>query len=1198
MSAAQSALPAPALLQVLSEIASSKDVGSTVSDVCKRAFSGGTLPGPLLSLVFDLVHFGEIPQADWVHVVKVLKDAMVSTDPDTQSLGLNLIPSMPPEHLSEMLTKDDVGGILINLSNERSPIVRAAAITALGHLLTQSFIVERIAAAPGLASMSEEWWQAILDSMIDSDDEVVGAAFSAVARLLSLEDSSRKQPPSPAVAFLAKSHGMVLNLIAESLSPVLHRAGKLDAGAQIPVAAVLSGLAAWLATSQSSDLEEPSSHGFAFRWCVASIGSFLETLLSSIDSAAVVAGSRALLEVTEVCINFPLKLGGAPVPIGKWSSLSIASLMNLWEAPDALPGRGQLMKITTKHMGKLEMPTLSQTIKSLIPLVSTLPSASDRIEALSNIWVAALVMDSKTRKTRRSRGEVVQGATLQAILEDTFTASTISGANRAPQDSDLRKVIQRASYPAFRQELTCSLMQVLLDHATGLKLKTAFACTFESFASGSSDLGVKGAIRQDAQWTVLDWLAACVVAVHETQACLGWENSVTDGNYGMTLPSDLWLQVLQQASQCISVILRHFGMSSFIALKSFQESVTERHTTAVLKTVAGEIVEVQKLMKRMILYWAYLNDALKGRVLWIVSHHLELPSKSDETWLHLKDGLLDVLMIRPVELKRRELVEKTRAAAAGLMAPPYDAAYQSIPSEKTHGVACGLSEVADEGIIAGITCLGHLASVLDQQRSSPHFHGQLEGIKSIANVLQGVCSQFLESDHITVDIFEQCQGILKALKALAEEEPPGHDESEEEEEEEAPAEPTAPPPAVLEVELSKRVLEGFPFSGPKAHALFFSRQAQRNRALLHQLSKANRDIVGRAPPEDDGDRVAAPVSGQPSPVELAAAVGGLDLKGGAHNEGEGRTVTGPGDPVRLTLRHRVDSLNRMLTVELCAENQMGSDVTGVLVSLGIDGPVTSHRDGLVEWKPEKLQAQEPVLHQVHLSIVEFGSIELQPTMEVTLQGAESPPILTCSSYMVPMVDLLQAVDVVPTPTAFMQDIESWPAAMNCTGVCRWPGTTGGLQLLSVLDRPPLRRVWPQSFTSVGSFQAAYLTEAFGGHEIAISISGQLLELRYMGLAEYTLAGDGQEGTGFYLCRILFSSKSERVMSAIRAQLSHLLSGLTEGGVILGLDPGAGRPPPPPPIHPAVIPSQEGVEERDARNLESAVLAEWHRLNSR
>lgn len=112
-------------------------------------------------------------------------------------------------------------------------MVRAAAISALGHLLTQPQIIEYIAAAPGLASTSEEWWQAVLHSMVDDDDEVVGAAFSAVNRSLSLKQASREHAPSPSMAFVEKSYETVLNLLRESLGPVLNRAAELEAGAHV-----------------------------------------------------------------------------------------------------------------------------------------------------------------------------------------------------------------------------------------------------------------------------------------------------------------------------------------------------------------------------------------------------------------------------------------------------------------------------------------------------------------------------------------------------------------------------------------------------------------------------------------------------------------------------------------------------------------------------------------------------------------------------------------------------------------------------------------------------------------------------------------------------------------------------------------------------------------------------------------------------
>lgn len=47
-----------------------------------------------------------------------------------------------------------------------------------------------------------------------------------------------------------------------------------------------------------------------------------------------------------------------------------------------------------------------------------------------------------------------------------------------------------------------------------------------------------------------------------------------------------------------------------------------------------------------------------------------------------------------------------------------------------------------------------------------------------------------------------------------------------------------------------------------------------------------------------------PVSLRPSPVELAGAVGGLNLKGTLTGEEEATYLTGQGDPVILSIKHK------------------------------------------------------------------------------------------------------------------------------------------------------------------------------------------------------------------------------------------------------------------------------------------------------
>lgn len=112
-------------------------------------------------------------------------------------------------------------------------MVRAASVIALGHVLTHPQIVEKIAEAPDLANTSKEFWQTIIDKMVDSDDEVVSAAFSTVTRLLSVVEATNNSPPSPATAFLRKSKDFVFELLMDSLASLLYRAADLEAGAQV-----------------------------------------------------------------------------------------------------------------------------------------------------------------------------------------------------------------------------------------------------------------------------------------------------------------------------------------------------------------------------------------------------------------------------------------------------------------------------------------------------------------------------------------------------------------------------------------------------------------------------------------------------------------------------------------------------------------------------------------------------------------------------------------------------------------------------------------------------------------------------------------------------------------------------------------------------------------------------------------------------
>ena len=222
-------------------------------------------------------------------------------------------------------------------------------------------------------------------------------------------------------------------------------------------------------------------------------------------------------------------------------------------------------------------------------------------------------------------------------------------------------------------------------------------------------------------------------------------------------------------------------------------------------------------------------------------------------------------------------------------------------------------------------------------------------------------------------------------------------------------------------------------------------------------------------------------------------------------------------------------------------------------------------------------------------------------MDVALQETdEDMPALSCKSYTIPLVDLMVPLSPNPSAKIYFQEVTSWPESLNTTAVCRWPGTNGAMQLLSVLNQSHLKRIWPSTMQSLTVFQAVYLLKTFNGHWISFSITGQLADLQRMGLAawavqsEYSVSGN----TGYYLCKCTFASTSPRAIAAIRGQTSELLSDLSGGGLVLGLDPGVGRPPPPAPIHPDCHVDLGAPHQpvTSLPSLQSLALAEWKRLN--
>ena len=85
------------------------------------------------------------------------------------------------------------------------------------------------------------------------------------------------------------------------------------------------------------------------------------------------------------------------------------------------------------------------------------------------------------------------------------------------------------------------------------------------------------------------------------QACLGWEPEVVDFQVGLTLPSDMWLQVLQSVSHAFRLILAYFGATGIIRVRKEggTKNLNDSTSVAMLKTIAAEGAEVQKMLRRV-----------------------------------------------------------------------------------------------------------------------------------------------------------------------------------------------------------------------------------------------------------------------------------------------------------------------------------------------------------------------------------------------------------------------------------------------------------------------------------------------------------------------------------------------------------------------------------------------------------------------
>ncbi|CAD7696791.1 unnamed protein product, partial [Ostreobium quekettii] len=948
-------------------------------------------------------------------------------------------------------------------------------------------------------------------------------------------------------------------------------------------------------------------------WLVGAIGSFLEELLSSSDPAVVLEAGRTLLEVGHWCFTMPVNYGSGQISASGWVAKASSALLSLWDKQNALPARPDIIVAVTKHLCDFEAPFLGARSQGVLALIPQLQNADDRVRALAQVWHAVLVTELRIRSERRARGDSAGQLILQPVLEGGFVSSIVSGTRNPRIEPALAAMISRAQYPAFKEELVCSLLQSLMQLMSVDEVQEAFAEADPAVSQSSSAAALKSAIKADRQWQAVDWMAATVVALHEMQACLGWEPEVVEFQLGMTLPSDLWLQLLQAVGHTLHLILQYFGTTGVIRVRKEggKKNLSDANSVSLLKTAAAEGAEIQKMMRRMLTYWGFLNPALQPRVLWIVTRHLEMPAESGQMWGQMFMALNDVLLVRPSEARKKEIRDRAAAAAEGRMAQMQSkGSGPSTPRSSRQPLAMPPSldhaEVALEGLVVGMACLRYQADLLAQHAKTALPPKTLAGVRHVAHNLEQICSKLQDKEHCSVDIREMCSSSLQVLAKASEvqgSEPDADGEPMDRgastgtstPNESDPNQPMASPrpeAGILDRPPGQCILEGYPFGAPKSQATRHAKRARRHRALASCVQEAVRGAFSHGSARPVGDDP-PPVVGQSSPDELAAAVGGLGLKVEDSRAGHAHELTGPGDPVRLTAEHRVNCGARSVTITLITENQLSVTLEGVQLGIAVEGPASApeERNLNTSWN---IPPHESRMHHVELSLFGFGRVELQLKVDLLASGS---PVLSCSPHIVSLVDFLMPLEEPTSPGDFYREVDVLPSSAHFSGVCRWPGSEGGLKLLSALETKPLSRVLPQQLMSMGIINAAYVANTTLGDRVAIMISGQLLDMWTLGLAQR--AAHSGPGAGYhFVCRITVASSSEKVIAAIMESPSDFLADVSDGGLALGLNPGGGPPPPSTPIQGCLLPDRPlGPDHQDGMDLQSVVFNEWLRLRS-
>jgi len=147
-----------------------------------------------------------------------------------QCSALEVLPLAPMPKLLKLFTDGELAKHINSCLQSSLPEVRAAAVTAVAHLLSSQDLLRHLASSGNLLTAVTQWARLLGAALSDPAPAVIGAAHAAMQRILG---SVAHNGGSDAGMLQDKFAGALCQRVVKSVGSILEQAQTLSAGEQV-----------------------------------------------------------------------------------------------------------------------------------------------------------------------------------------------------------------------------------------------------------------------------------------------------------------------------------------------------------------------------------------------------------------------------------------------------------------------------------------------------------------------------------------------------------------------------------------------------------------------------------------------------------------------------------------------------------------------------------------------------------------------------------------------------------------------------------------------------------------------------------------------------------------------------------------------------------------------------------------------------